>query len=262
MSYTAKELLKLASNYDNVATRALLVTAEKKEKKKLDPKAKDKKILKKKKKKASEYYDTLLNKFAQVKDQAQADNLTKSHIQSIQAINVKQWSPEQVIQQANDHTMQAQREFDSKMITQEQYQQIVQAVQAKGNEAQAAGQTATAPTTSTSPAPAAAKPAVPTRKPLPVREDVTAAQNQLYRANPEFAQRLEQSGGVDGKLGRVTIQLLREYLPRMSAEDAVKYLAGEEQKEQAPKLETPPATSTGPQLDRSDPWAPTKTWGS
>lgn len=70
MSYTAKELLKLASNYDNVATRALLVTAEKKEKKKLDPKAKDKKILKKKKKKASEYYDVLLNKLGQAEPQA------------------------------------------------------------------------------------------------------------------------------------------------------------------------------------------------
>lgn len=40
MSYTAQELLKLASDYDNVATRALVVTAAKKEKKKLDPKAK------------------------------------------------------------------------------------------------------------------------------------------------------------------------------------------------------------------------------
>lgn len=40
MSYTAKELLKLASDYDNLATKALVVTAEKKEKKKLDPKAK------------------------------------------------------------------------------------------------------------------------------------------------------------------------------------------------------------------------------
>lgn len=40
MSYTANELLKLASDYDNVATRALVVTAKKKEKKKLDPKAK------------------------------------------------------------------------------------------------------------------------------------------------------------------------------------------------------------------------------
>jgi hypothetical protein len=40
MSRTPEELLKLASDYDNVATRALVVTAKKKEKKKLDPKAK------------------------------------------------------------------------------------------------------------------------------------------------------------------------------------------------------------------------------
>lgn len=69
MSYTAKELLKLASDYDNVATKALVVTAKKKEKKSVDPKAKlsdkNKKDKKLKKKKASEYYDALLNKFAQ-----------------------------------------------------------------------------------------------------------------------------------------------------------------------------------------------------
>lgn len=40
MSRTPEELLKLASDFDNVATRALVVTAKKKEKKKLDPKAK------------------------------------------------------------------------------------------------------------------------------------------------------------------------------------------------------------------------------
>jgi hypothetical protein len=40
MSRSAEELLKLASDFDNVATRALVVTAKKKEKKKLDPKAK------------------------------------------------------------------------------------------------------------------------------------------------------------------------------------------------------------------------------
>lgn len=40
MSRSPEELLKLASDYDNVATRALVVTAKKKEKKKLDPKAK------------------------------------------------------------------------------------------------------------------------------------------------------------------------------------------------------------------------------
>lgn len=40
MSYTAEELLKMASGYDNVATKALVVTAKKKEKKSLDPKAK------------------------------------------------------------------------------------------------------------------------------------------------------------------------------------------------------------------------------
>jgi hypothetical protein len=40
MSLSPEELLKIASDYDNVATRALVVTAKKKEKKKLDPKAK------------------------------------------------------------------------------------------------------------------------------------------------------------------------------------------------------------------------------
>lgn len=40
MSYTAEELLKLASNYDSLATKALVVEAKKKENKKLDPKAK------------------------------------------------------------------------------------------------------------------------------------------------------------------------------------------------------------------------------
>lgn len=40
MSYTAEQLLKMASDFDNVATNALVVTAKKKEKKKLDPKAK------------------------------------------------------------------------------------------------------------------------------------------------------------------------------------------------------------------------------
>lgn len=40
MSYSAEQLLKMASSYDNVATKALVVTAKKKEKKSLDPKAK------------------------------------------------------------------------------------------------------------------------------------------------------------------------------------------------------------------------------
>lgn len=40
MSYNTEELLQLAISYDNLATQALVVTAAKKEKKKLDPKAK------------------------------------------------------------------------------------------------------------------------------------------------------------------------------------------------------------------------------
>ena len=40
MSYGAQELLKLASDFDNLATKALVVEAKKKENKKLDPKAK------------------------------------------------------------------------------------------------------------------------------------------------------------------------------------------------------------------------------
>ncbi len=40
MSQSAEELLQLAVDYDNLATQALVVTAAKKEKKKLDPKAK------------------------------------------------------------------------------------------------------------------------------------------------------------------------------------------------------------------------------
>lgn len=40
MSYTTEQLLKLASDYDNLATDALRVTAAKKKKNKLDPKAK------------------------------------------------------------------------------------------------------------------------------------------------------------------------------------------------------------------------------
>lgn len=40
MSYTAEQLIKMAGNYEELATDSLLVTAKKKEKKKLDPKAK------------------------------------------------------------------------------------------------------------------------------------------------------------------------------------------------------------------------------
>ncbi len=40
MSYTAEQLMKMAVNYEQLATDSLVVTAKKKEKKKLDPKAK------------------------------------------------------------------------------------------------------------------------------------------------------------------------------------------------------------------------------
>lgn len=40
MSYTTSQLLKMASNYEQLAVDTLVATAKKKEKKKLDPKAK------------------------------------------------------------------------------------------------------------------------------------------------------------------------------------------------------------------------------
>lgn len=40
MSHTAEELLKMSANYEQLAGETLLATAKKKEKKKLDPKAK------------------------------------------------------------------------------------------------------------------------------------------------------------------------------------------------------------------------------
>lgn len=40
MPYTAEQLIKIAVNYEQLASDSLLVTAKKKEKKKLDPKAK------------------------------------------------------------------------------------------------------------------------------------------------------------------------------------------------------------------------------
>jgi hypothetical protein len=40
MSYTAAQLIEIASNYEKIASGSLLKTAAKKEKKKLDPKAK------------------------------------------------------------------------------------------------------------------------------------------------------------------------------------------------------------------------------
>jgi len=199
MSHTPEELLKLASHFDNVATRALVVTAKKKEKKKLDPKAKvrnrgtvcvpaesakDKKdhfpindegqarnalarvqqlssapwykgsleglkaLVARKvkakypgidvggkdsKKKASEYYDTLLSKYAQgaVKDQDYAKNLTDSRIQSINAINAQTLTPEQVKEQAGGYLQSAFNDFNANLISQEQYSQIVQAGQQK-----------------------------------------------------------------------------------------------------------------------------------
>lgn len=194
MSYTAKELLKLASDFDNVATRALAVTAKKKEKKKPDPKDKllnkDKKDKKSKKKKASEYYDGLLSKFAQgaVKDPAYAQNLTNGRIQSINAINIQQLTPEQVKEYTNGYLQQAFNDFQGNLITNEQYTQIVQAGDAKMKQS-APAPTAT-PTTapaSTSPAPTPAKPAGPAWKPLPkINSEVQRALNALGFQGKDF----------------------------------------------------------------------------
>lgn len=329
MSYTAKELLKLASDYDNVATRALVVTAAKKEKKKLDPKAKvrnrgtvcvpaesakDKKdhfpinneaqarnalarvnqfskvpewysgslqglvslvarkvhskypgitvskdAKKPGKKKASEYYDNLLAKFAvgtvRPEDAESSKVLTQSTIQSINAVNTSQLTPDKVVEYVDGFMAQTQNYFNGNQIDGQQFSAISQAANAKKQ--QVANPTPQGATTTT---PAAGqttptKPTVPARQSLPVRQDVIDAQNQLYKANEDFAQRLEQVGGVDGKLGRVTVQLLREYLPRMTTEDAVKYLSEEEKKSQAPKPEAEQPTVP------PNPYNENRTWG-
>lgn len=266
MPYTAQELLKLASDYDNVATRALVVTAKKKEKKKVDPKAKlsdknkrDKKI---KKKKSSEYYDAILNKFAQqVSYSVGLSNTDKQRLMGLVSALAGNNGP--LSKELSDAfgRLAAQRtdQNGSSYFIPENVQQflpVLDKVKVALNQARPNGPEYNTAAELYDIFKRMSVTSAPTSTPkggLPVREDVTAAQNQLYRANPEFAKRLEQSGGVDGKLGKVTIQLLREYLPFYETEDAVKYLAGEEKKDHAPKEE--------PEQLPPNPYDKDRTWG-
>jgi hypothetical protein len=156
-----------------------------------------------------------------VKDQAQAANLTQSLIGSINAINIKQWSVEQVKQQANDFAMNGFRNFQSNLIGQEQYSQIVAASQAKMEQAQQAASTITI-----APVEMVSKKA-PEHKPIPFRQDVQTAQqklNNLIMSGALNAKPLDP----DGKLGGLTRGVLKAYkeqymkVPSMTDEEAIK----------------------------------------
>jgi hypothetical protein len=147
-----------------------------------------------------------------VQDQAQAANLTQSLIRSINAINIKQWDVNQVKQQANDFAMNGFRNFQSNLITSEQYGQIVAASQAKMQQAEQAANTITIPTVEeVSPA----KPA-PTKSRYPRIDTVFQT---MLGVNP------------DGSLGPMTQSALDRYKasrnPGMSNELAFEYLKRE-----------------------------------
>ena len=165
-----------------------------------------------------------MNAQGAVKDQAQAANLTQSLIQSINAINIKQWDVNQVKQQANDFAMNGFRNFQSNLITSEQYGQIVAASEAKIQQAQQAANTITIPTTEM------VSQKTPARKPTPVRPDVQKAQqklNSLIMSGALNAHPLDP----DGKLGPLTREVMRVYktdylkVPHMPDEDIIKALS-------------------------------------
>jgi len=119
MSYSLKELMKMAADYENLATRALAVKTAKKEKKKL----------------GSKYYDALLNKFAvgQVRpeDIESSKVSTQSRIQSINAVNTATLTPDKVKEYVGGYLQQAHTDYMGNQISQEQYSEIVQAGQQK-----------------------------------------------------------------------------------------------------------------------------------
>lgn len=154
-----------------------------------------------------------MNAQGAVKDQAQATNLTQSLIGSINAINIKQWSADQVKQQANDFAMNGFRNFQSNLISQEQYAQIVAASQAKMQQAEQAaqqGQTITIPTQEM------VSPKAPAKSKYP-------------RIDPIFQTMLGVNS--DGSLGPMTQSALDRYKasrnPGMSNELAFEYLKRE-----------------------------------
>lgn len=72
------------------------------------------------------YYKT-----AQVKDPQNAENLTNSRIQSVNAINTKQLTFDQVKEYANEQQLAAHRDFQAGLISRDQYTQVVKATEDK-----------------------------------------------------------------------------------------------------------------------------------
>lgn len=327
MSYNANELLKLASDFDNLATKALVVEAKKKEKKKLDPKAKvrnrgtvcvpaeqakDKKdhfpindedqarnalarvqqlssapwykgsleglkaLVARKvkakypginvggkdsKKKASEYYDHLLNKFAD--GQVRPEDIESSKIntqQRIQTINSSSSAAD-----VDSVMQQALNDFRGNQIDGTQYAAISSAAIAKK---QSIPQAAPAPT------PAAPKnleqkywddkanylaknqPTKSQPSRIPYNKNVEIAQQQLANMGGfDLGTSGRYGTGVDGQLGQKTIEVLKKYNPYLTPQQAIaelvkQYNAGPE----LPKEEAPP-------LPNAQQTPNNKTWG-
>ena len=149
------------------------------------------------------YYKT-----AQVKDPQSAENLVNSRIQTINSINPKQWTLDQVREQANEQQLAAFRDLQQKLITPEQYAQVVGATEAKVKSAET-------PTPATS---AKATPAKPQGKqPTEEQRWGTKDQQTMIADVQKFLMNIvgkEAFGpyGADGKWGPKSQAALRTWL--------------------------------------------------
>jgi hypothetical protein len=221
MSRTPEELLKLASDFDNVATRALVVTAKKKEKKKLDPKAKVRNrgtacVPAESAKDKKDHFP--------INDEAQARNaLARVHqysaappwysgsLKGLQdLVSRKVHSKYPGIGKSDKKSSEYYDDLLSKFG-----QPVRQPISFQRGE----GQIELPDEQGNFTFPSQGNTAKPS---LPVRPEVREVQEYLIKLYPAWADRLNAAGGPDGKFGPVTQSIVKEYTQNNDAEQALK----------------------------------------
>lgn len=213
MSYTTKELLKLASDYDNLATRALVVTATKKEKKKLDPKAKVRNR------------GTVCVPAEQAKDKKDHfpindENQARNALARVQQLTSAPWYKGSLEGLKALVARKVKAKYpkinvggkDSKKKASEYYDNLLsrfaQAVRQPISFQRGEGPIEFPDEKGNFNFPDKQN---PPRLTLPVRPEVMEVQKYLANLNPNFASRFNAAGGSDGKFGPVTQAIVKEH---------------------------------------------------
>lgn len=226
MSYTVKELLKLASDYDNVATRALVVTAAKKEKKKLDPKAKVRNrgtvcIPAESAKDKKDHFPinneaqarnalARVNQFSKVPDwysgslQGLVSLVARKVKSKYPSIEVSKDAKKPGKKKASEYYDELLNKYSQTVRQPTSFQRGEGTIEFPDNEGNFNF------------------PSTPAPKPsLPFRPEVQEVQKYLINLHPDFAAKLNAAGGADGKFGPATQEVVKYYAQNSDANAAL-----------------------------------------